>query len=49
MSYNPRNQPLLQRMTTEQLCIAALLAPTEGCPINLIPIRRRSLSPTILR
>ena len=30
MSYNPRNQPLSQRMTTEQLRIAALLAPTNG-------------------
>ena len=30
MSYNPRNQPPSQRMTTEQLCIAALLAPTNG-------------------
>ena len=30
MSYNPRNQPPLQRMTTKQLRIAALLAPTDG-------------------
>ena len=30
MSYNPRNQPPSQRMTTEQLRIAALLAPTDG-------------------
>ena len=30
MNCNPHNQPLLQRMTTEQLRLAALLAPTEG-------------------
>ena len=30
MSYNPRNQPPSQCMTTEQLRIAALLAPTDG-------------------
>ena len=30
MSYNPRNQPPSQRMTTEQLRIAAVLAPTDG-------------------
>ena len=30
MSYNPRNQPPSQRMTTEQIRIAALLAPTDG-------------------
>ena len=30
MSYNPRTQPPSQRMTTEQLRIAALLAPTDG-------------------